>query len=206
MAGGLFTGVLGEVAMMDWSALLGKETLLLDAGRGAIPYAGFSIALILGRILINPLGKKWHLSTISRVAAFMSAAAIGCAVFIAPPFAAEQPDLALFITTAFFVIAGFGCAPVVPSFMSAAGHVPGLNTAQVLARMSLVNSVAIMIIKVFMGRSAEDFGVQYAFIYGMGGMLIAGILAGVVAKRASTNTNPASAYPATGAMQVVAED
>lgn len=206
LAGGLFTGVLGEIAMMDWSALLGKETLLLDAGRGAIPYAGFSVSLILGRIFINPLSKRWHLSSISRVAAFMAAGAIGAAVFIAPPLASTQPDLALFITTAFFAIAGLGCAPVVPSFMSAAGHVPGLNTAQVLARMSLVNSVAVMTIKIFMGHSAQEFGVQYAFLYGVGGMLIAGILAGMVAKRATSPDSPANSYPATGTMQIVAED
>lgn len=206
LAGGLFTGVLGEVAMMDWSALLGKETLLLDAGRGAIPYTGFSIALIAGRMLINPLGKRWHLSTISRFASFMAAAAMAAAVFIAPPLVETNQDLALVLTTGFFIIAGLGCAPVVPSFMSAAGHVPGLNTAQVLARMSLVNSVALMIIKIFMGSSAENFGVQYAFMYGVAGMLIAGILAGVVAKRAVAMESPANSYPATGTIQVVAED
>jgi predicted MFS family arabinose efflux permease len=206
LSAGLFSGVLGEVAMMDWSALLGKETLLLDAGRGAIPYTGFSIALILGRLLINPLSKRWHLSSISRVAAFISAAAIAGAVFIAPPLAASQPDFALVLTTAFFVIAGLGCAPVVPSFMSAAGHVPGLNTAQVLARMSLVNSVALMTIKIFMGHSAQEFGVQFAFLYGVAGMAIAGILAGLVAKRAVALESPENSYPATGTMQVVAED
>ena len=206
LAGGLFTGVLGEVSMMDWSALLGKETLLLDASRGAIPYAGFSVSLILGRIFINPLSKRWHLSSISRVAAFMAAGSIAAAVFIAPPLAANQPDLALAVTTIFFSIAGLGCAPVVPSFMSAAGHVPGLNTAQVLARMSLVNSVAIMVVKIFMGNSAQQFGVQYAFVYGVAGMFIAGILAGQVAKRAKANETPANSYPATGTMQIVAED
>lgn len=206
LAGGLLTGVLGEVAMMDWSALLGKETLLLDAGRGAIPYTGFSIALIAGRMLINPLGKRWHLSSISQVAGFTAGIAIALAIFVAPPFAKNQPDLALFLTTFFFVIAGLGCAPMVPSFMSAAGHVAGLNTAQVLARMSLVNSVAIMIVKIFMGSTAEEFGVQYAFIYAVAGMFISGILAGVVAKRASNSQTPSSAYPATGAMQIVAEE
>ena len=206
LAGGLFTGVLGEVAMMDWSALLGRDVLLLDAGRGAIPYTGFSIALIVGRTLINPLGKRWHLSSIARFAGIMSAIAITAAITIAPPFAADQPDLALFLTTFFFVIAGLGCAPVVPSFMSAAGHVAGLNTAQVLARMSLVTSVAIMIIKILMGRTAEDFGVQYAFVFAVGGMFISGILAGVVAKRAKTLESPANSYPATGAMQIVSED
>jgi MFS family permease len=206
LAAGLFSGVLGEVAMMDWSALLGKETLLLTAGRGAIPYTGFSVALILGRMLINPLGKRWHLSSISRVAGIASAIAIAAAIIIAPPIAPTNPDLALVITTFFFVIAGLGCAPMVPSFMSAAGHVAGLNTAQVLARMSLVNSVAIMIIKIFMGHSAQEFGVQYAFAYAVAGMFISGVLAGVVAKRATSTESPANAYPATGTMQIVAED
>lgn len=206
LSAGLFTGVLGEVAMMDWSALLAKETLLLSAAQVAIPYAGFSIALIVGRALINPLSKRWHLSSIARVAGISAGVAILGAVTIAPQFAKEQPQVGLFITLVFFVVAGLGCAPVVPSFMSAAGHVPGLNTAQVLARMSLVNQVAILIVKIMMGRSAEDFGVQFAFLYAVVGMILSGILAGVVAKRASSKQKPESAYPATGAMQIVSED
>lgn len=206
LSAGLFTGVLGEVAMMDWSALLAKETLLLSAAQVALPYAAFSIALIVGRSLINTLSKKWHLSSIARVAGISAGLAILGAITIAPPLAKDQPQLGLLVTLIFFVIAGLGCAPVVPSFMSAAGHVPGLNTAQVLARMSLVNQVAILVVKIMMGSSAEGFGVEFAFAYAVLGMVISGILAGLVAKRASRNTNPANSYPATGAMQIVAED
>ena len=156
--------------------------------------------------MINRLSKRWHLSSIARVAGITAGVAILGAITIAPQFAKEQPQLALVITLVFFVIAGLGCAPVVPSFMSAAGHVPGLNTAQVLARMSLVNQVAILIVKIMIGRSAEDFGVEFAFLYAVFGMIISGFLAGLVAKRATTSQKPGSTYPATGAMQIVSED
>jgi predicted MFS family arabinose efflux permease len=62
LSAGLFTGIFGELALMDWSAVYSKTVLSLDAGRGAIPYAAFSLAMIIGRLSINKLGNKWHIS------------------------------------------------------------------------------------------------------------------------------------------------
>ena len=58
-------------------------------------------------------------------------------LLIGPPIAAHEPVLALIVTSSFWAVAGLGVAPMVPSFMSAGGHVKGMNTAAVLSRMSL---------------------------------------------------------------------
>ena len=92
---------------------------------------------------------------------------------------------------------------MVPSFFSAAGYVKGLNTAQVLARMSFMNSVAIIGAKYLMGALALNAGLTLAFAFPALTFLAAGLLAGVVAKRAKASDALNAAYPATGAMSLI---
>lgn len=204
LAAGLFTGVMCEVTMMDWSAVFSQEALGLGLGKAAIPFTAFSTAMIIGRALINKASKRWHLSSISRVAGITGSLAILAAMLIGVPISESDETLGLVIVALCFTIAGFGAAPLVPSFFSVAGSVKGLNTAQVLARMSLVNSVAILVTKIFMGATAENAGVVATYMFGIVAMFIAGIIAGVVAKGAKRREHE-SPYPATGTMVIVKE-
>lgn len=202
LSAGLFAGVFGELAMMDWSAVYSKTVLMLDAGRGAIPYAAFSAAMILGRLSINKLGNKWHISSVARVGAWMAGSSLALGIFFSSTLVNTNQDLALVVVVIFFFIAGLGSAPLVPSFFSAAGYVKGLNTAQVLARMSFMNSIAVMGAKYLMGALALNVGLALAFLFPILTCFIAGVIAGVVAKRAKVGDELASAYPATGAMAI----
>ncbi len=203
LAAGLFTGVFGELAMMDWSAVYAKNVLLLDAGRGAIPYAAFSTAMILGRLSINSLGKKWHISTVARFAGWLAGISMVLGVVLGSALVATNQDLALVVVSVFFFLTGLGASPMVPSFFSAAGYVKGLNTAQVLARMSFMNSIAIIGAKYLMGALALNVGLTLAFVFPTITFLLAGVLAGMVAKRAKASETLNAAYPATGAMSLV---
>ena len=203
LAAGLFTGVFGELAMMDWSAVFAKQVLLLDAGRGAIPYAAFSAAMILGRLSINKLGNKWHISSVARVAGLLGGVSLALGIFFGSTLVTTNQDAALVLVVIFFFLAGLGSAPMVPSFFSAAGYVKGLNTAQVLARMSFMNSVAIIGAKYLMGALALHAGLALAFLFPAATFLAAGLLAGVVAKRAKSSDALNAAYPATGAMSLI---
>ncbi|MEY4437452.1 MAG: hypothetical protein RL100_916 [Actinomycetota bacterium] len=200
LAGGLFTGVFGELAMMDWSAVYAKTVLLLDAGRGAIPYAAFSAAMILGRLSINKLGKKWHISSVSRISGFMGAISLALGIYLGTTIAPINQELALSLVAICFFFTGLGAAPMVPSFFSAAGYVKGLNTAQVLARMSFINSITVMGAKWVMGALALKVGLAMAFVFPMVTFVAAAILAGIVAKRAKSSDALNAAYPTTGAM------
>jgi predicted MFS family arabinose efflux permease len=204
LAAGLFTGVMCEVTLMDWSAVFSQEALGLAAGKAAIPYTAFSAALIIGRLMINPLSKRWHLSKITQFAGIGGSISMLCAIVFGVPLAETNPDLAIVVVSIFFALTGFGAAPMVPSFFSLAGSVKGLNTAEVMARMSLVNSVAIMIVKIMMGSTADTFGVAATFAYGVVAMFAGGIISGVLASHAKRKPKE-SAYPATGAMFVVEE-
>lgn len=202
LSAGLFCGVMIEVTLMDWSALFSQDGLGFAAGKAAIPYTAFSAALIIGRLMINPLGKRWHLSKITQFSAIGGSLSMLCAILIGVPLAATNPDLALVLVSIFFAITGLGAASMVPSFFSLAGSVKGLNTAEVMARMSLVNSVAIMVVKILMGSTAQSFGVAAAFGFGVVAMFAGGIISGVLASHDKRKPRE-SAYPATGAMFVV---
>lgn len=202
LSAGLFTGIFGELALMDWSAVYSKTVLSLDAGRGAIPYAAFSAAMIIGRLSINKLGNKWHISSVARYSAMLAGVSLGIGVYLGATLAPVNQDLALLLVSIFFFFTGLGSAPMVPSFFSAAGYVKGLNTAQVLARMSFMNSVAIIGAKYLMGSLALNVGVALAFAFPIALFFIAAVLAGVVAKRAKASDTLASAYPTTGAMAI----
>lgn len=204
LAAGLFTGVMCELTMMDWSTLFSEEALGLERGKSAIPLIAFSIAHIIGRLLINPLSKKWHLSKIAQVSGISGSVAIFLGIMVGTPLSATNENLALITVSLFFGLAGFGSAPLVPSYFSLAGSVKGLTTAQVLARMSLVNTSAIIVVKILMGISADGFGVASVFTFAIVFMFACGVLAGILAKR-SKNKPHESAYPATGSLSIVSE-
>jgi hypothetical protein len=70
--------------------------------------------------------------------------------------------------------------------------------------MSLVNTSAIIVVKILMGISADGFGVASVFTFAIVFMFACGVLAGIMAKR-SKNKPHESAYPATGSLSIVSE-
>ena len=122
------------------------------------------------------------------------------------PIAAEQSTwLGLLVTAALWVIVGLGTAPMVPSFFSAAGHIQGLSTAQVLSRMSIVNQLLVLGSKTLMGALAQGVGLVIAFLMPMALLMIAGLLAATVARRSKRQDAVDNAFPATGPLTIVDE-
>ncbi len=202
LAAGLFTGVTCELTLMDWSAVFSQRALHLGLGASAIPYTAFSTALILGRLCINPLSKRWHLSRIANVAGIFGGLSMAIAVLVGMPVSLVDPGLGLVIVTGCFAFTGLGAAPMVPSFFSLTGNVKGLSAAQVLARMSLVNALAVMIAKIVMGATATAAGVQAVLFYPVVGMIISGVIAGYIASHEKLRLKE-KPYPATGAIVIV---
>lgn len=203
LAAGLFSSVFPELVMMDWSAVFAKTELGLSASLGAIPYAVFTGAMIVGRLLIGRLTKRWHISELSKWGGLVGATAFGLGVILGPLLAQQDKYLGLAVTAFLWAIFGFGLAPMVPSFFSAAGYVKGLSTAQTLARMSLANALVIIGAKIAMGAVAEGVSLSVAFIMPTIMLFVAGVLAGIVAKRSKRSEAVANAFPLTGPIGVV---
>jgi MFS family permease len=205
LAFGFFVGVFPEMVMMDWSAVFAKDIMLLDPTLGAIPFTAFTIAMITGRLLIGRATKKYHISELSKWGGIMASVSMLLGVLVAPLLVPVNLFLALAVLSLFWLVTGFGLAPMVPSFFGAAGHVVGLTTSQALSRMLLVNTIAVSIAKIFMGALAQGIGLVLAFIFPVTMMFIAGILAGRVAKNSRRKEAVENAFPLTGPITVVDE-
>lgn len=203
LAFGFFAGVFPELVMMDWSAVFAKQIMLLNPTLGAIPFTVFTLAMIVGRLLIGKATAKYNISDLSKWGGIFGSVAMLLGVVLAPPLVSSTPILSLAVLSFFWGIAGFGLAPMVPSFFGAAGHVSGLTTAQALSRMSLVNAIAVIVAKILMGALAQGIGLVLAFIFPIAMMFIAGVLAGRVAKTAKRKEAMDNAFPLTGPISVV---
>lgn len=205
LAFGLFAGVFPELVLMDWSAVFSKQVMLLNPTLGAIPYTAFTVAMIAGRLLIGRATKRYHISDLSKWGGIFGSIAMLLGVLVAPPLVSISPILGLVVLSLFWAVSGLGMAPMVPSFFGAAGHVAGLTTAQALSRMALVNAMAVIVAKIFMGALAQGAGLVLAFIFPITMMFIAGLLAGRVARNSKRKEALENAFPPTGPISAIDE-
>jgi hypothetical protein len=202
---GVFCSVYPEVSVMDWAAVFAKDVLMQPAGLNTIPYTVFVTCMILGRLSIGRLTKRWHISIISRTAALVGFFGLALGAFLGGWVSLTNTSLALVVTSVGWGIAGFGMAPLVPSFFGAAGNVPGLTTPQALSRMALVNTLNFMLAKIFMGALAENTNLVAAYVFPVVLLLVASFVAGVVVRKVRREDAMMNAFPATGALTVIDE-
>jgi hypothetical protein len=101
------------------------------------------------------------------------------------------------------MLAGFGVAPMMPSFASASGSVPKIDTTQAMARMTLITYFIMTGAKIFMGGLVGSFGLQMAFIFVVVCFFTASQIAGKVAKTLKASDVTPNAFPETGVVSVV---
>lgn len=203
LSAGLFAGVFPELCMMDWSAVFSQKVLGLNATLGAFPYFCFTAAMIIGRLLIGRLTKRWHLSSLAKVGGVVASVVLAASIFVGPAVAGADQTLGLIVTAGMWSIVGLGIGPMVPSFFSAAGYIKGMPTAQALSRMSLVNQMTILVAKIGMGALTQKVGVALAFVFPVVALFAAGVLAGAVVKRSPRAEEGLTSYPPTGPITTI---
>jgi MFS family permease len=203
---GLFTGVWCESVMIDWSAVFSKQILGISATEAAIAYAFFSGSMIIGRLSIDRITKRMHISRMAMYGSIGGFFGIVGGVLIGPILTQQNQLLGLLTVCFFWLLVGLGSAAMVPSFFSAAGHVKGLATAQALSRMSFVNTVILFVGKGSFGALAQQ-DLQLAMLTPAITFVIVGLISGFVVKTAKRREKEmVEAFPMTGVIPVIAQD
>jgi len=206
LTAGLFAGVWPEIVMIDWSALFSKEVMQLDAAMSAIPYTVFTVAMIIGRLSIDRITKNVHISEMAKWGGIAGSILIAAGIWLGPMVSETDPVLGLIVLCVLWGVAGLGVGPQVPSFFTAGGNVMGLTTAQVLSRMSLINTFTILSAKFIMGALAQE-DIQAAFMFPAITLMFAGVISGFVIKRAKRNEKDMlTAFPPTAPIVTVEEN
>ena len=189
---GLAVGVFPEAAMWDWSSVYGRDALGFDPARASIPYAFFAVAMIVGRVLIDIIGRRFHISQQAAVGGTLSAIAMTVSVVFGPGLVAANETSGLLAVSALWALAGFGTASMTPSFLSSASIVSGMSAAAALTRMSVMQTTLIFVMKWLMGQTAESAGIQQAYAFPIATWLLAVVIAVIVVRLSRRHLNQVS--------------
>jgi len=206
LAAGYFVAVSPELALIDWSAIYSRDALnISDSGLASIPYTSFMVFMIAGRLSLGRLTKIWHMSEIAMMGGFLGFIGLGSSVLFADSISALGSTGSVIAGSACWALAGLGCSSLVPSFFSASGHIKGLNTATVMARMSLAQTIMVIMAKVLIGAVAQAADIRIAFIIPALLVLACAFIARVLAKTARSEAVAPGEFPVTMPIAVIGE-
>jgi MFS family permease len=117
---------MAEGCVADWSAIYFKEVLHSPKALISLGYAGFSVAMTLGRLNGDTLITKFGSKRI--VIAGCLLAAIGFAMVVFVP--------AVIVAITGYVLVGFGCCCIVPVLFRASANISGVSTVEGFAMVT----------------------------------------------------------------------
>ena len=202
LAVGMIGIVYPEVAVIDWAAVFARDVLNVELALRSLPFAAFMVGMIVGRLSMTKLAEKYHPNLIASRGAFLAAGVLALTAIAAPILADTSNTLALGVTMLLWLIAGLGLAPGAPTFMSAAGHIPGVSTAWAVSRLSLMSSIMSVMAKTLMGALAEGVGLSLAFFFPVTLAIVSGLIAYQFAKKAK-QVDLDSVSPPTSPMPII---
>ncbi len=202
LAVGMIGIVYPEVAVIDWAAVFARDVLNVELALRSLPFAAFMVGMIVGRLSMTKLAERYHPNLIASRGAFLAAGVLALTAIAAPILADTSNTLALGVTMLLWLIAGLGLAPGAPTFMSAAGHIPGVSTAWAVSRLSLMSSIMSVMAKALMGALAEGVGLSLAFFFPVTLAIVSGLIAYQFAKKAKQGDLD-SVSPPTSPMPII---
>jgi predicted MFS family arabinose efflux permease len=143
---------MSEGCVADWSALYFKEVLHSPKALVSLGYAGFSIAMTIGRLngdaLLSKIGSKKIVIVGSLVAA---------TGFITVVLSSIVP-----IAIAGYILVGFGCCCIVPVLFRASGNIPGVSSVEGFAMITTGGLIGFLTGPSVIGFIAEKAGLAKA--------------------------------------------
>ena len=117
---------MAEGCVADWSAIYFKEALMAPKALISLGYAGFSVAMTVGRLngdmLLTKIGSK------NIVVAGALLAAAGFAVVVTAP--------VVMVAIAGYIMVGLGCSGIVPILFRTSANIPGVSTVEGFAKVT----------------------------------------------------------------------
>lgn len=111
---------MAEGCVADWSAIYFKEILFAPKAMMSLGYAGFSVAMTLGRLNGDMLILKIGSKTVVVAGALLAASGF-LTVVLAP---------VVIVGIFGYIMVGFGCCCIVPVLFRASANIPGLSTVE----------------------------------------------------------------------------
>jgi MFS family permease len=168
--------LLGEGAADGWSAVYLRDNLGAPAGLAALAYAGFSVAMAIGRLSGDRLSARFGAAFLMRWCGVIATAGLALGLL--------SRDVAGAI--AGFTVFGAGLSCTFPLLLSAAGHAEPDRPAQGIARVAGFGYAGMLGGPVLIGGLATALGLQRALAVPVLLALAIAVGAGVVGQGAGS--------------------
>lgn len=152
---GLIFGIMLEFSIGDWSAIFAKEDGGISPSLAALPLMFFNIFMIVGRVSINQLKKRFKTSRMVRFGGILAGSSFLIGIWTVDRFGL----VGLVIT---FSLAGLGSSYIGPSFLNIANSRINLPASIVVGQVSAVNAMLAWILKQLVAFLAQFAGLQVA--------------------------------------------
>lgn len=143
---------MAEGCVADWSAIYFKEVMHSPKALISIGYAGFSVAMTVGRlngdIIISTVGNK--------------KAVIAGALLAAAGFAAVVSAPVISVAVIGYIIIGFGCSVIVPVLFRVSGSISGLSKVEGFAMVTTGGLIGFLAGPSVIGILSEVLGLSKA--------------------------------------------
>lgn len=146
--------LLGEGSAEGWSAVYLHDNLGTSAGLAALGYAGFSVAMALGRLSGDRLNARIGAAALMRGCGLLAAAGLCLSLL------SRQPATVI----AGFALFGAGLSCSFPLLLSAAGEVDPDRPASGIARVAGSGYVGLLAGPPLIGGLAEVVGLRWALV------------------------------------------
>jgi predicted MFS family arabinose efflux permease len=156
-----FVSFMAEGAMLDWSAVFLRDFRGVSAASAGLGYAGFSVAMALGRLTGDRTIARFGPVASVRVGAATAAAGLLIAAAVPWPAAAMLG----------FLLVGLGAANIVPVMFGAAGRLPGVSPAVSIATVTTLGYAGLLSGPALIGFLAHASSLPIA-LAAVGGLLI----------------------------------
>jgi fucose permease len=129
-----FCSALGEGTMANWSAVYLVQVLKSDAAFAALGYGAFSLTMTVGRLVGDPLAKRWQPTRLVRAGGLAATAGFLLAVTAAEPL----------VVLLGFAAVGLGLSNIIPLSFSAAGNHPEIPTSAGIAGVATIGYAGLL--------------------------------------------------------------
>jgi hypothetical protein len=143
---------MSEGCVADWSAIYFKEVLHSPKALVSLGYAGFSVAMTIGRLNGDAL-----LSKIGSKKIVIAGSLVACTGFITVVLSPVVP-----IAIAGYILIGFGCCCIVPVLFRASGNIPGVSSVEGFAMITTGGLIGFLTGPSLIGFIAEKAGLSKA--------------------------------------------
>jgi MFS family permease len=172
---------MAEGCVADWSAIYFKEVLHSPKALISLGYAGFSVAMTLGRLNGDTMFSKLGSKKIVIMGSLL--ASLGFLIVVLAP--------VVVVAIVGYILVGFGCCCTVPVLFRASANIPGVSTVEGYAMVTTGGLIGFLTGPSIIGLISEKAGLSKALSL----LILMTLLAGFVAWRNKFLSNGTSLEP-----------